>query len=533
MDSRLGQLLVQRGLVTQAQLAGVTASQTASTCLAATLVRCGIIAEDTLAALLASELKRPRLDLDAAVISANVAALVPESCARRHHLFAVDLHGNRLTVAMADPSDLNAVNELRLLTGYDVRPVVATVGAIDRAMANCHRAAAPEERSPASRDAGQERATAEDGPVVRLVDSLLARAVERGASDLHFEPYEDVFRVRYRIDGLLQEAMRPPLTLRNAAISRLKVMASLNIAEHRLPQDGRFRLARPSAAPIDFRISVLPTLHGEKVVLRVLDHSRIALDLSCLGLGEREHGLLRQCLRQPHGLILVTGPTGSGKSTTLYAALAALNDIGRNVCTVEDPVELHLAGVNQVAVNDDVGLTFATALRALLRQDPDVIMVGEIRDSETATIAVRAAMTGHLVLSTLHANDTATAITRLLDMGVPAYLIASAANLVIAQRLLRRRCDACQAATGAEEIRRCARCGGCGYFGRAPIFEVMPVDAALRTGIQQGVAADELRQRAIAAGLQTLTAAATAAVASGWTDAAEVTRALDLADFGS
>lgn len=519
MESGLADLLVRRGVLSRDQLRSVLATQPGNLCLSVTLVRCGILSEADLATALEAALARPRVTLADRSIDPGIARLVPESTARRHHLLPIALTGRQLSVAFADPCDLSASNEVRLLTGYDVRPLVATVSELATAIDRCFSAAGTEPALPAPAPVD---VTAE-APAVRLVDALLARAVERGASDIHFEPYEDCFRVRYRIDGLLEEVMRPPVALRDPTLSRLKILATLDIAERRLPQDGRFRLPAGEGPPIDFRISVLPTLHGEKVVLRLLDPSRVALELGALGFSPPALALLRHTLAQPHGMILVTGPTGSGKSSTLYAALAALNHVSRNLSTIEDPVELHLPGVNQVAVNDEIGLSFAAVLRALLRQDPDILMVGEIRDAETASMAVRAALTGHLVLTTLHANDTASALVRLIDMGVAPYLVASAVTLVIAQRLLRRRCRDCR---GAEPAGPCHSCGGNRYRGRLALFEVLPVSATIRSLVQAGASAVEIRSQAIRDGLETLACAARRAGAAGDTDEAEILRTI-------
>lgn len=523
MDSRIGELLTRHQLTTAEQLNALLASrQKDEVALCDTVVTSGVVDAERLAQILAGELRQPVVDLDTLAIAPEAARLVPESVARRYHLIAAHLSGSTLTVVMADPTDLAAATEVRMRTGYSVRPVLGRLDAIDRAIALMFGRNDPAPSPVPTTPATTNDTSIESAPVIRLVDALLHRAIDRRASDLHFEPYADGFRVRLRVDGLLHETMRPPHHLKDPTLSRLKILASLNIAERRLPQDGRFRFLREEKAPTDFRVSALPTLFGEKIVLRVLDHGRVPLDVGQLGLNAPALAHFRGALRQPHGMVLVTGPTGSGKTTTLYAALAALNQVDRNVCTVEDPVELNLPGINQVQVNDEIDFTFARALRALLRQDPDVIMIGEIRDPETAAIAVRAALTGHLVLSTLHTNDAASAVARLADMGVPPFLLASALNLVVAQRLLRRRCSACNAAQRAD----CSTCAGTGYAGRFPIFEVLPMSGSIRAHVQAGAAAEAIRREAVREGMEPLDEAAAAAVASGATTNAEAERTI-------
>ena len=457
--------------------------------------------------------------------------------------------GALLTIAMADPTDQTAIAQVTFLTGLDVQATVAPASAVRDAIVRLYGdapdladalsglgPALPEERAPIAQPSDDE-----DAPVVRYVHALLAEAVRRRASDIHVEPFDGTLRVRLRVDGVLAEVAPPPAGLAAAITTRVKVMARLDIAERRLPQDGRLQFVATGGAAVDVRVSVLPTLHGETIVLRVLDHTGVARRLDMLGLDAPDLSRLRGALAQPQGLVLATGPTGSGKTTTLYAALAALNAPAVNVCTVEDPVEIRLHGVNQVAVRDDVGLSFAAALRAFLRQDPDVIMVGEIRDLETADIAVKAALTGHLVLSTLHTNDAPSAVTRLLDMGIAPFLLAGSLLLVVAQRLVRVVCSGC-----AEDVRGdvatlhaagvagpsfdgrrgrgCRDCGGTGYRGRAPVYQLMPADTALREAVVAGASVLELTRLAHATGMRSLREAGFALAARGVTTLDEVLR---------
>jgi len=385
----------------------------------------------------------------------------------------------------------------------------------------------------------------EDAPVVKLVNLILTDAVKRIASDIHVEPYEREFRVRYRIDGVLYEVMKPPMKLRNAITSRLKIMAELDIAERRLPQDGRIKLKMGRGKEMDYRVSVLPTLFGEKVVLRLLDKSNLQLDMTKLGFEPEQLQVFKDCIHRPFGMVLVTGPTGSGKTTTLYSALSELNKISENISTAEDPVEFNLAGINQVQMHEDIGLNFAAALRSFLRQDPDIIMVGEIRDFETAEIAVKAALTGHMVLSTLHTNDAPSTVNRLLNMGIEPFLVASSVNCIVAQRLARRVCSDCkepdpevtaealvEAGMGEEEARGvapvsgrgCRSCSDTGYKGRVAVYEVMELSEPLKEFVLNGASAAELKREAIRLGMTTLRRSILNKVREGMTTLAEVFR---------
>jgi type IV pilus assembly protein PilB len=552
MTSRLGDLLRRRGLLTAEQLATALMAQGEhGGGFAACVTRLGLVDEAVLVRLLADEYRLPVVDPYATDIPRAALDAVPHALARRHHLVPIALDGSLLTVAMADPTSPAALGELKFLCGLEVRIAVASLTAIRDAVDRLYGPAseladALSELGPATPapdpavEAGAEADTAH-APIVRFVNALLAEAVRRRASDVHVEPYERSLRVRLRVDGVLCEVTPPPPGLATAITTRVKVMAQLDIAERRLPQDGRLRLRCADGTDADVRVSVLPTLFGEKLVLRLLDHGRLARSLETLGLQEDALAQLRLALAQPHGLVLATGPTGSGKTTTLYAALAALNTTAVNICTVEDPVEVHLRGVNQVAAREDVGLSFAAALRAFLRQDPDVIMVGEIRDLETADIAAKAALTGHLVLSTLHTTDAPAAVTRLLDMGIPPFLVAGSLVLVVAQRLVRVVCAGCtrEYPVAPEALRAagwdgrpfvprqgtgCVDCTGTGFRGRAAIYELMAPDDVLRDRLVAGAPARELRRLACAGGMRTLRQSGLTLAARGLTTVAEVLR---------
>lgn len=559
METRLIDLLLRRGRI------GVSQSEPLRRDLAArpqavalALLARGLVGEEDLLNLLHAEYGLPVVratDLDG-VAEADVA-LVPPSLARRHLLLPLRRQGSRLVVAMADPTDFAALQEIRFLTGLEVETVLAPAAALAAAIERHHETRAPYEQVLDAVGEADAEAVAEDepgpgpwmpageeAPVVRLVQAILHSAVRREASDIHLEPLERACRVRLRVDGMLEEIVCPPGRLRHAITSRLKVMASLDIAERRLPQDGRLQVPVPERGVVEFRVSVLPTLHGEKVALRLLDRSRLELDPARLGFSEEQRRQFTTAIQRPHGMVLVTGPTGSGKTTTLYSALRELNDITRNISTAEDPVEFQLPGVNQVQVRDDIGLGFASVLRAFLRQDPDVLMVGEIRDVETAGIAVKAALTGHLVLSTLHTNDAVATIARLLDMGVEPFLVASSLQLVVAQRLLRRLCDGCRvrvqvaepvlreaglpaaeaARVEAWEGKGCVRCHGSGFRGRQAVYEMLPVGGELRERIAAGATLPDLRRQAGALGLTTLRRSALAQFTAGQTSLAEVLR---------
>ena len=500
----------------------------------------------------------PSIDLARFELDPAVIRLIPPDTARRHRIVPVHRAGATLTVATADPRNVQALDDLAFATGCRVAPVVAQATAVDDALARYYpdpsmdgatAPAAPAEEAPPAA-AATPPAPRNPSSVVRLVDDLLASAIERGASDIHIEPYDGEFRVRFRIDGVLHPVMAPPAGLRDAITARLKVMAKLDIAEKRLPQDGRIRLqhaaVRSGGPPraIDLRVSSLPTLFGETIVLRILDRTQLQLDLTQLGFEAEALDRFEGGIRKPWGMVLATGPTGSGKTSTLYSAIAQLNRPEVNIMTAEDPVEFNLNGVNQVLVRDSIGLTFAAALRAFLRQDPNVILVGEIRDVETARIAVKAALTGHLVLSTLHTNDAPGAIHRLVDMGIEPFLVVASVHLVCAQRLVRRVCDGCAAPVpvspaalaelgfGPEEAAAvvpragagCDACGGTGYRRRVGLYEVMELTDPLGDLILDGASSRALRAAAVAGGMVTLRESGLRKIAAGVTTIDEVRR---------
>ncbi|HEX7407420.1 MAG TPA: type IV-A pilus assembly ATPase PilB [Candidatus Binatia bacterium] len=559
MITRLGELLVKRGLITSAQLTKALEEQaTGTSALSSVLVTAGFINETDLAACLQKEYRLSLVDPSAMNLPAEVLRLIPATLVQRHHLIPINLSGSSLTVAMSDPSNLVAINEVKFLTGYDVKVAVACVSSISAAIEEHYEEGADyddvlteiESEDVEVLDKGEEvdlkeleRAT-EDAPVVRLVNAILTAAIKRRASDIHLEPFERMFRVRLRVDGVLEEIMRPPLKLKNAITSRVKIMSALDIAERRLPQDGRIKLKLDRRQEMDFRVSVLPTLFGEKIVLRLLDKSNLQLDMTKLGFEEGALKDFKDAISKPYGMVLVTGPTGSGKTTTLYSALSELNKIGSNISTAEDPVEFNLVGINQVQIHEEIGFSFANALRAFLRQDPDIIMVGEVRDFETAEIAIKAALTGHLVLSTVHTNDAPSTINRLLNMGVEPFLVASSVNLILAQRLARVVCSGCREpvelphqawldiGVGRDEIGSfssfhgvgCPQCNGTGYRGRIALYEVMPMSEELRDLVLNGASAAEVKRCAVNLGMKTLRQSGIGKLKEGVTTVGEVVR---------
>ncbi len=559
MSSRLGELLVRRGLVTQAQLNELAANpELGQLPLSVAVVKQNLVDEAVLAATLQKEYHLSLVDPSVMNIPPEVIRLVPSNLAQRHHLVPISFSGTSVTVAMSDPSNLVAINEVKFLTGYDVKVAVACVSAISAAIERHYEEGTnyqevltelgTEEVEVVDDDdeidlKELERAT-EEAPVVRLVNAILTNAIKRRASDIHLEPFERMFRVRFRVDGVLEEIMRPPLKLKNAITSRIKVMASLDIAERRLPQDGRIKLKLGKGQEMDFRVSVLPTIFGEKIVLRLLDKSNLQLDMTKLGFEEDQLRDFKEAIYKPYGMVLVTGPTGSGKTTTLYSALSELNRVTSNISTAEDPVEFNLPGINQVQIHEEIGLNFAAALRSFLRQDPDIIMVGEIRDFETAEIAIKAALTGHLVLSTLHTNDAPSTINRLLNMGVEPFLVASSVNLILAQRLARLICANCKEpaeippqalidiGVSPEEVGTftpfhgagCPSCNGSGYRGRIALYEVMPVSEEIRELVLNGASANEIKRTAISLGMKTLRMSGIQKLKEGLTTIHEVVR---------
>ena len=558
---RLGDLLVSEGLLSREALQMALQEHRASGLpLGYVVTKQGLVPEVEVTRLVARQLRVPAVDLSHFDADPKILRLIPADLAKRHLLLPLKRDGRTLTVAMGNPTDQILIQELRFITRYDLFPVFAgelTLRAmIDRyydagdqqlqAILKDMEDLADEVEVVADREEepGTEAVQIDDIPVVKLINGLLTDAVQRRASDIHIEPFEQEIRVRYRIDGSLQEVMKPPVRMKAALISRVKILAQLNIAERRVPQDGRLKL-KIGPRVVDFRVSTVPCLFGEKIVLRILDRGNLTLDLASLGFEPRAEEALLRAILNPYGMVVVTGPTGSGKTSTLYSALQRINTIGTNIMTAEDPVEYHLPGINQVPVNADIGLTFAAALRAFLRQDPNVIMIGEIRDLETAGIAVKAALTGHLVLSTLHTNDAPSTVTRLLDMGVEGFNVSAAVNVVVAQRLVRQICRDCRAPASyrAEELkglvgpgmtldeamsipctrgRGCDSCAGTGYRGRAGLFEVMVMSPELRRMVLRTASVAEVRELAVSEGMLTLRAHGLTRIRQGTTTLEEV-----------
>ncbi|HEX6408134.1 MAG TPA: type IV-A pilus assembly ATPase PilB [Gemmatimonadales bacterium] len=536
---RLGEILLREGLVTREQLAQALAEQKNSKHrLGYVLVKLGLVQELEITKLLARQYRMPAVDLSRFEVDPKIIKLVPADMATKSVVLPLKREGRTLTVAMADPTDLGLLEDLKFITRFDLFPVIAGEYTLRNLIERHYEASDQQLQSilkdmeetgedvevvEQEEDEAATQAQIDDAPVVKLINGLLTDAVRRGASDIHIEPFEHEIRVRYRIDGALLEIMRPPLKMKAALTSRVKILSQLNIAERRVPQDGRLKLKMGSRV-IDFRVSTLPVLFGEKIVLRILDKGNLTLDLTKFGFEPKAEKDLMKAILNPYGMVLVTGPTGSGKTTTLYSALSRINTPEVNIMTAEDPVEYNLMGINQVLVRTEIGLTFAAALKAFLRQDPNIIMIGEIRDLETGGIAIKAALTGHLVLSTLHTNDAPSTITRMIDMGIEAFNVASAVNLVVAQRLIRRICKDCKAehqytdpelaalGTNIESLRKltfmkgtgCDTCSGTGYKGRAGLYEVMALSPELRRMILRGASVVEIRDQAVSEGMLTL-----------------------------
>jgi type IV pilus assembly protein PilB len=520
------------------------------------LVRAGAIDETAYVTFVGKHFNLPVIDLAKADIATECLDLIPADVASKFQVLPIARRGRVLTVAMANPSNIFAIDDIKFITGLDVQPAVAGEMAIKKAIDKYYATTDSlasimegiEDDIELVEDTGDDDVGAQEGqnaPVVKLVNTLLAEAVKMGASDIHIEPYEKNLRVRYRVDGVLQEVMEPPVKLRNAIISRLKIMADLDIAERRIPQDGRIKL-KVLTKKIDLRVSTLPCIFGEKVVMRILDKGNLNLDLADFGMERKAIDDIYKAISQPFGMVLVTGPTGSGKTTTLYSCLSKLNRPETNIMTAEDPVEYNIEGINQVQVRDEVGLTFAAALKAFLRQDPNIIMVGEIRDLETGGIATKAALTGHLVLSTLHTNDAPSTINRMIDMGIEPFLVASSTLLIAAQRLVRRICKNCK-----EEVRLspealadvglppdtpvfrgrgCDHCSGTGYAGRQGLYEIMPITPEIRELILDRGSTTELRRQAVAQGMLTLRADGLIKVRKGVTTIEEILRETAVTD---
>jgi type IV pilus assembly protein PilB len=567
VPDKLGELLVRNGRINQAQLneaLGLQKDQGGR--VGTNLVKLGYLTEKQLVDSLAQHFKVPAVDIAGMDIDEAVLKIIPADLARKYTILPVSKTGATVTVAMIDPTNVFAMDDVKFMTGYRVEPVVASETgirtAIDRYYGSTHAIELKKvmedltEESQSDLEVLEEEedldlATLEEeseqAPVVKLVNLVLTDAIKRGASDIHIEPYEKEYRVRYRIDGILYEMMHPPLKLKEAITSRAKIMARLDIAEKRLPQDGRIKIKTKisgKSKDLDYRVSVLPTLFGEKIVMRLLDKDKLMLDMTKLGFEAESLRKFETAILKPYGMVLVTGPTGSGKTNTLYSALQRINTPEVNIMTAEDPVEFNLSGINQVQTREQIGLNFAAALRSFLRQDPNIILVGEIRDFETAEVAIKAAMTGHLVLSTLHTNDAPSSISRLMNMGIEPFLVATSVHLIVAQRLVRRICTFCKepldippaalVQTGFAEHesrtmklfrgRGCERCSNTGYKGRVGLYEVLEIDDELREMILSGASAFELRQKAITNGMMTLRMSGLQKIRDGMTSIEEVVR---------
>ena len=572
MAAKLGDLLVTENLITRQQLGKALEYQRVrGGRLGYCLIQLGWVTGEDISAILCRQFGLPSINLPFFEVDPSIMKLIPLETARKYQVLPLSRAGSTLTIATIDPTDVFAIDDLQFMTGFTIEPVVVAESAIREAIQKYYGAgptpelkqagagATVESGQPAGSEPGMGSATDrlippedsgqadEEAPVVKLVNRILSSALKQGASDIHIEPYEQELRVRFRIDGLLSTVMTPPLSLKDAVTSRIKIMAKLDISEKRLPQDGRMKIRMKKegrVGDLDLRVSVLPTLHGEKVVLRLLDRDRLMLDMTQLGFESESLRRFESAILKPYGMVLVTGPTGSGKTSTLYSSITRLNRTDTNILTAEDPVEFNLPGINQVQVKEQIGLTFATALRAFLRQDPNIVLVGEVRDLETAEIAIKAALTGHLVLSTLHTNDAASTVSRLTNMGVESFLVATSVHLICAQRLIRRICRQCRQAddppvealidagfapSEAREIltyrgRGCDACNHTGYKGRLGLFEVMEIGDGLRELILRGGSSAQLKQKAIQGGMITLRASGLQKIRDGVTTLEEVLR---------
>ncbi len=593
MAERLGELLIKRNYITPEQLKKASDEQKLKGGrLESNLVRLGYIKEDELLSFLSAQYRVPSVKISKMEINPNVIKLVPSSISKKYFIIPINRVGPKLTLAMADPSNIVVIDEIKFMTGFNVEPVVASeteiidavkkyyggggsvagLGTVnfqssdfdlddDKANAATEGIMLDEDVvdvddfdklvhgavdnvEVVETDQNSDESIDMQGPIIKIVNGILIKAIRLGASDIHFEPYERTFRVRYRVDGVLRRDMALPIQIKNAMTSRLKIMARLDIAEKRLPQDGRIKLRMGKGREMDFRVSSIPVLYGEKVVLRLLDKSALQLDMAKLGFEESSLADLKASIHKPVGMILVTGPTGSGKTTTLYSALSELNKESENIITAEDPIEYNFMGINQVQMHEEIGLTFASSLRSFLRQDPDIIMVGEIRDFETAQIAVQAALTGHLVLSTVHTNDAPGTISRLIDMGIEPFLISSAIILILAQRLIRKICMECREPVKVhpqllidlgippDEVKSltaykgkgCSLCNNTGYKGRVGLYEVMPMKEEIKELVLSRASTSEIKKEAIRLGVKTLRQSGIAKIKEGLTTIEEVLR---------
>ena len=560
MSEKIGSLLLKKKVLTPEQLDAALAFQKEKNVrLGVALTRLNLVKESVLLQTLSEQHGVPAIKLSEFSIDSDVIKIISAEVAEKYMVLPISLKNATLIVAMTDPSNIFALDDLKFLTGYRVEPFVASDEAIMTSIDNYYQTATSADSLLSDFedtdietidlsdkfDVNELAQESEDAPIIKLVNAVLSEAVERGASDIHIESYEKSFRIRYRVDGTLSEVMRPPMKMRNAIVSRIKIMSKLDIAERRMPQDGRIKLKMGKNREMDYRVSVLPTLFGEKVVMRLLDKSNLQLDMTKLGFDEQQIVDFKEGIYKPYGMVLVTGPTGSGKTTTLYSALSELNKVTENISTAEDPVEFNLEGVNQVQIHEDIGLNFASALRSFLRQDPDIILVGEIRDFETAEIGIKAALTGHMVLSTLHTNDAPSTINRLLNMGIEPFLVSSAVNLIVAQRLARKICPDCrepithipeemlaklgQVPEGFHEAvlykgRGCDTCKGSGHKGRIALYEVMTMSEPLKELVLQGASSIEIKREAINLGMKTLRQSGIQKMLQGVTTLEEVLR---------
>ncbi len=565
--NRIGEMLVTAGKISKEQLDQALGSQQKEGGRLGThLVKLGLLGDEELVEFLSQRYGVPAINLNEVEIDESIIKIIPPDVARKYTILPVSKAGARLTIAMVDPTNVFAMDDIKFMTGYNVEPVVTSEAALREAIDKYYGSTHSIELKKVMEDIADTddadlevleddedldleelEQQSEEAPVVRLVNIILTDAIKRGASDIHIEPYEKEYRVRYRIDGILYEMMRPPLKLKEAITSRVKIMAKLDIAEKRLPQDGRIKIKTKlgnKVKDLDFRVSVIPAIFGEKIVLRLLDKDNLMLDMTKLGFEEEPLRRFEQAIFRPYGMVLVTGPTGSGKTNTLYSALSRINTPEVNIMTAEDPVEFNIGGINQVQMKEQIGLNFAATLRSFLRQDPNIVLVGEIRDFETAEVAIKAAMTGHLVLSTLHTNDAPSSINRLMNMGIEPFLVASSTHLVVAQRLVRRICSNCkepyevphQALLNIGFIkdelkalqlfrgRGCDTCSGTGYKGRVGLYEVMEIEEDIKELILSGGSAYELREKAVENGMLTLRHSGLQKIRDGVTSIDEVMR---------
>lgn len=555
LKKRLGKILLESGLVTEDQLQEAVESQNGRS-LVKTLVELGYATEEDVAKAIAKATNLPYLKLSDYRINPAAVALVPEDMARRYELIPIDIEDNRLVVAMSDPANVFAVDDLRIITGYEIKPVVSTESDVLNAISHNFQMDREVEEMMESAVGEAEEAEAqaiveevekedEDAPIIKLANYILTEAARSRAADVHIDPQENEVRIRYRIDGVLHDILKSPKKVQQGLTARLKIMANMDIAEKRLPQDGRFSLII-EGKPIDFRVATIPTIHGEKIVLRLLEKSSALMKLEELGFSEGGLQRLKSSLLKPYGAIFTTGPTGSGKTTTLYSCVTLLNSVEKNIITVEDPVEYRLPSLNQVQVNPRAGLTFAAALRSILRHDPDIVMIGEVRDQETALIAIESALTGHLVLSTIHTNDAASTITRLTEMGLETFLVSSAVDCVVSQRLARVLCPECkepytpslEALEGIgfplneEKIpviyraKGCEYCDNTGYRGRIGVYEVLLMSENIERLTVERASTDLIRKVAIEEGMTTLKEEGFLKVKEGITSIEEIMRVI-------